>query len=175
MGWIGCLVVASEREPGYLDSCPPHRPEQAEALAQGLYSEGCYRPAGVTSFDGVLYPRHGHIGIGAYDGAAIVTDAGLFDTGPTGGPLAERMLELYTGQLPQVDDDFEQPSHFFQVQLKLTEADPELLQRKQLDDWWGEEERKYPVPVTLVKLGPGPALLGGGPEGDVGGSLRPAR
>jgi phage tail-like protein len=43
----------------------------------------------------------------------------------------ERMLELYTGQLPYVDDDFEQPSHFFQVQLKLTEADPELLQRKQ--------------------------------------------
>jgi phage tail-like protein len=43
----------------------------------------------------------------------------------------ERMLELYTGQLPQIDDDFEQPAHFFQVRLKLSEADPELLQRKQ--------------------------------------------
>jgi phage tail-like protein len=43
----------------------------------------------------------------------------------------ERMLELYAGQLPHVDDDFEQPAHFFQVRLRLTEADPELLQRKQ--------------------------------------------
>ena len=43
----------------------------------------------------------------------------------------ERMLELYTGQLPEVDDGFEQPAHFFEVRLKLTEADPELLQRKQ--------------------------------------------
>jgi phage tail-like protein len=43
----------------------------------------------------------------------------------------ERMLELYTGQLPHVDDDFEQPAHFFQVRLTLREADPELLQRKQ--------------------------------------------
>ena len=39
--------------------------------------------------------------------------------------------QLYTGQLPQIDDDFEQPAHFFQVRLKLSEADPELLQRKQ--------------------------------------------
>jgi hypothetical protein len=95
MGWIGCLVVASEREPGYLDSCPPYRPERAEALMQALYGEGRYRTAGPTSFDGVLYPRHGHVGVGAYDGAAVVTDASLFDTGPTGGPLAERMLDLY--------------------------------------------------------------------------------
>ena len=43
----------------------------------------------------------------------------------------ERMLELYAGQLPDIDDDFEQPAHFFQVRLRLTEADPELLQRKQ--------------------------------------------
>jgi len=43
----------------------------------------------------------------------------------------ERLLELYTGQLPEVDDDFEQPGHFFQVRLRLTEADPVLLQRKQ--------------------------------------------
>jgi phage tail-like protein len=43
----------------------------------------------------------------------------------------ERMLELYAGQRPDVDDDFDQPAHFFQVRLRLTEADPELLQRKQ--------------------------------------------
>jgi phage tail-like protein len=42
-----------------------------------------------------------------------------------------RMLELYAGQLPDIDDGFEQPAHFFQVRLRLTEADPELLQRKQ--------------------------------------------
>jgi hypothetical protein len=41
------------------------------------------------------------------------------------------MLELYAGQLPDIDDGFEQPPHFFQVRLRLTEADPELLQRKQ--------------------------------------------
>ncbi len=95
MGWMGCLVVASEREPGYLDSCPPHRPERAEALMQALYGEGHYRLSGPTSFDGALYPRNGRIGIGAYDGAAVVTDAALFDTGATGGPLAERIVELY--------------------------------------------------------------------------------
>jgi P2-related tail formation protein len=43
----------------------------------------------------------------------------------------ERMLELYTGQLPAIEDDFDQPAHFFQVRLTLTEADPELLQRQQ--------------------------------------------
>ena len=43
----------------------------------------------------------------------------------------ERMLELYTGQLPFVDDDFDEPAHFFQVRLTLTEADPEMLRRQQ--------------------------------------------
>jgi phage tail-like protein len=43
----------------------------------------------------------------------------------------ERMLELYTGQLPDIDDDFGEPAHYFQVQLTLREADPEQLQRKQ--------------------------------------------
>ena len=44
----------------------------------------------------------------------------------------ERLLSrLYTGQLPEIDDDFEDPSYFFQVRLKLTEADPALLQLKQ--------------------------------------------
>jgi phage tail-like protein len=43
----------------------------------------------------------------------------------------QRMLELYAGQRPDIDDDFEQPAHFFQVRLRLTEPDPELLQRKQ--------------------------------------------
>jgi phage tail-like protein len=42
----------------------------------------------------------------------------------------ERMLELYTGQRPDIDD-FDAPAHFFQVRLTLREADPELLQRKQ--------------------------------------------
>jgi phage tail-like protein len=43
----------------------------------------------------------------------------------------QRMLELYAGQRPDIYDDFEQPAHFFQVRLRLTEPDPELLQRKQ--------------------------------------------
>jgi phage tail-like protein len=43
----------------------------------------------------------------------------------------QRMLELYTGQRPDIDDDFEQSAHFFQVRLRLTEPDPDLLQRKQ--------------------------------------------
>jgi len=42
----------------------------------------------------------------------------------------QRMLELYAGQRPDIDDDFEQPAHFFQVRLTLTEPDPELLRRK---------------------------------------------
>jgi phage tail-like protein len=45
----------------------------------------------------------------------------------------QRMLELYTGEQGRVEiyDDFEQPAHFFQVQLTLSEADPDLLRRRQ--------------------------------------------
>lgn len=43
----------------------------------------------------------------------------------------ERLLELYTGQQPEIYDAFTDPSYFFQVRLKLTEADPALLQLKQ--------------------------------------------
>jgi phage tail-like protein len=43
----------------------------------------------------------------------------------------QRMLELYAGQRPDIYDDFEQPAHFFQVRLRLTEPNPELLQTKQ--------------------------------------------
>jgi phage tail-like protein len=43
----------------------------------------------------------------------------------------QRMLELYTRERVDVDDAFEQPAHFFQVQLTLREADPDLLRRKQ--------------------------------------------
>jgi phage tail-like protein len=41
------------------------------------------------------------------------------------------MLELYTGDRVEVFDDFAQPPHFFEVQLTLGEADPDLLRRKQ--------------------------------------------
>ena len=41
------------------------------------------------------------------------------------------MLELYTGQPVEIDDDFEDLPFFFQVQLTLSEADPALLQLKQ--------------------------------------------
>ena len=45
----------------------------------------------------------------------------------------QRMLELYTGEQGRVEvyDDFTQPAHFFQVKLTLSEADPDLLRRKQ--------------------------------------------
>ena len=43
----------------------------------------------------------------------------------------QRMLELYTRERVEVDDAFEQPAYFFQVQLTLREADPDLLRRKQ--------------------------------------------
>jgi phage tail-like protein len=42
-----------------------------------------------------------------------------------------RMLALYTREPVQVYDAFEQPAHFFEVQLTLSEADPVLLQVKQ--------------------------------------------
>ena len=45
----------------------------------------------------------------------------------------QRMLELYTGDQGRVEvqDDFEQPAHYFQVRLTLSEPDPALLRRKQ--------------------------------------------
>lgn len=41
------------------------------------------------------------------------------------------MLELYTGEPVEVLDDFAEPAHFFEVRLTLSEADPDLLRRKQ--------------------------------------------
>lgn len=51
----------------------------------------------------------------------------------------QRMLEIYTGdydgQREDVviddNDNFQQPAHFFQVKMRLTEADPGKLQRRQ--------------------------------------------
>jgi phage tail-like protein len=43
----------------------------------------------------------------------------------------ERMLELYTGQRPSIDDAFDQVPYYFQVRLTLSEPDPDLLRRKQ--------------------------------------------
>jgi phage tail-like protein len=42
-----------------------------------------------------------------------------------------QMLQLYTGREVVVDDDFDEPAHFFQVQLTLRQADPELIRRTQ--------------------------------------------
>lgn len=43
----------------------------------------------------------------------------------------QQMLELYTRESVTIDDDFERPAHFFQVQLTLSEPDPDLLRHKQ--------------------------------------------
>jgi phage tail-like protein len=42
-----------------------------------------------------------------------------------------RMLALYTGEPVEIYDAFDDPPHFFQVRLTLSEADPVLLQVKQ--------------------------------------------
>jgi phage tail-like protein len=42
-----------------------------------------------------------------------------------------RMLRLYTGRDVLVDDRFDTPAHFFQVQLSLARADPDLIRRTQ--------------------------------------------
>jgi phage tail P2-like protein len=43
----------------------------------------------------------------------------------------QRMLELYTRERVEVDDQFAAPPDFFQVKLTLSGADPVLFQRKQ--------------------------------------------
>ena len=43
----------------------------------------------------------------------------------------QRMLTLYTDQPVEVDDDFEDIPHFFQVRLTLVESDPQLLRQMQ--------------------------------------------
>jgi phage tail-like protein len=43
-----------------------------------------------------------------------------------------RMLALYTGEPVEIYDTFDDPPYFFQVRLTLSEADPALLQTKQL-------------------------------------------
>jgi phage tail-like protein len=43
----------------------------------------------------------------------------------------QRMLEIYTREAVTVYDSFEQPAHFFQVQLTLSDPSPERLRRIQ--------------------------------------------
>lgn len=43
----------------------------------------------------------------------------------------QRMLEIYTRETVTIDDVFEDPAHFFQVKLTLSDPDPERLRRKQ--------------------------------------------
>jgi phage tail-like protein len=42
-----------------------------------------------------------------------------------------RVLKIYTREDVAIDDDFEQPAHFFQVKLTLSDADPDRLRQKQ--------------------------------------------
>ena len=43
----------------------------------------------------------------------------------------QTLLELYTQEKVTIYDAFEQPAHFFQVQLTLSDADPDRLRQKQ--------------------------------------------
>lgn len=43
----------------------------------------------------------------------------------------QRMLEIYTKEPVTIHDDFERPAHFFQVELRLSDANPLRLRRKQ--------------------------------------------
>jgi phage tail-like protein len=43
----------------------------------------------------------------------------------------QRMLEIYTRESVTIDDDFDDPAHFFQVQLTLGDADPDRIRAKQ--------------------------------------------
>jgi phage tail-like protein len=43
----------------------------------------------------------------------------------------QRMLEIYTRESVTIDDTFDDPPHFFQVKLTLSDADPDRLRRKQ--------------------------------------------
>lgn len=43
----------------------------------------------------------------------------------------QSMLELYTGEPVEVTDEFDESAHFFQVQLRLTEPDPNRFRQKQ--------------------------------------------
>jgi len=54
----------------------------------------------------------------------------LYQLRGTPGGL-QRMLELYTGERVEIDDAFDQVPYYFQVRLTLSEADPDLLRRKQ--------------------------------------------
>jgi phage tail-like protein len=54
----------------------------------------------------------------------------LYQKRGTRGGL-QRMLAIYTDQPVEVDDDFEQVPHFFQVRLTLRESDPRLLRQIQ--------------------------------------------
>jgi phage tail-like protein len=43
----------------------------------------------------------------------------------------QRMLEIYTREAVEIDDSFDDPPHFFQVKLTLSDADPDRLAAKQ--------------------------------------------
>jgi phage tail-like protein len=43
----------------------------------------------------------------------------------------QRLLEIYTRETVTIDDDFDDPAHFFQVKLTLSDANPERMKGKQ--------------------------------------------
>jgi phage tail-like protein len=43
----------------------------------------------------------------------------------------QRLLEIYTRETVTIDDNFDDPAHFFQVKMILSDADPERMKGKQ--------------------------------------------
>jgi hypothetical protein len=96
MGWKAACILINEREPGYLGTLPEHDSQAARDLVDQL-GLGSNRSLGLTDFDSGIYPKDGHLVIGAYAGAAIVASQDLVFGTVTGENthVLRRLLELF--------------------------------------------------------------------------------
>jgi hypothetical protein len=96
MGWKAACILVNEREPGYLGTLPKHDSQAARDLADQL-GLGSYHSLGLTDFDAGIYPKDGHLVVGAYDGAAMVASQDLIFGTVTGANtrVLRRLLDLF--------------------------------------------------------------------------------
>jgi hypothetical protein len=78
MGWKTSCILASRREGGRLVDHAQHDPDLADRVAAMLPRDLVF--IGPSTFDAGLYPRDGHLYIGAYADTLLISDNELCDS-----------------------------------------------------------------------------------------------
>lgn len=100
MGYKAACILVNERGPGYLGTFPKHDPQAARNLVARL-GLGTYASIGLRTFETDICPKPGVLGIGAYDGAAILGSQELVSGAVTGENI--RFLSVVLGLFPDAE------------------------------------------------------------------------